>query len=131
MEGLDHIGIAVRDLRAARGLYEALGLRCSGVEEVLSEHVQVALFPIGDTRLELLQSTTGDGVIARFIERRGEGIHHICFRVRDLEGTLADLKSKGFRLVGGKPRRGEGGARVAFVHPASTAGVLLELREVP
>ncbi len=131
MQGLDHIGIAVRDLRAARAAYEALGLGCSGVREVPSEQVRVAMFPLGGSRIELLESTSQEGVIAKFISKRGEGLHHICLQVGDLEATLTRLRQGGFRLVGEAPRKGAGDGRVAFVHPSSASGVLIEFREGP
>ncbi len=129
MKRIDHIGIAVADLREAKRAYEALGIPCTKEEEVPTEKARIAMFPIGEGRIELLESTAPDGPIARFIARRGEGLHHICFAVEDLEGAMARARAEGLRLVDAVPRRGEGGHRVAFIHPASTSGVLIELRE--
>lgn len=129
MKRIDHIGIAVSDLQKAKRAYETLGMRCTKVEEIESEKVRVALFPVGEGRIELMESTTPDGVIARFIARRGEGLHHICFAVHDIEEAMAKFRAEGLRLVDEVPRRGQGGHRIAFVHPESTSGVLIELRE--
>lgn len=129
MKRIDHIGIAVADLGKARRAYEALGIPCTKEEEIPSEKVRVAWFPIGEGRIELLESTSPDGTIARFIARRGEGLHHICFAVEDIEAAMAQAKARGLRLVDEAPRRGEGGHLVAFVHPSSTSGVLIEFRE--
>jgi methylmalonyl-CoA epimerase len=129
IERVDHVGIAVSDLARAKALYEALGLTCSGIEEVPSEKVNVAMFPVGDSRIELLESTDPEGVIGRFIAKRGEGLHHVCFAVVDLQATADLLVSRGFRLVGEGLRRGSGGGSVAFIHPSSTGGVLIELRQ--
>ncbi len=126
---LEHIGIAVRSLEESVQAYEALGLSLSAKEEVPSEKVKVATFPIGETRIELLEPAAEDSAIARFLERRGEGIHHIAMEVEDLEECCDELRSAGFRLVYDAPRRGEGGAKVNFIHPSSLNGVLVELRE--
>jgi methylmalonyl-CoA/ethylmalonyl-CoA epimerase len=129
-ERLDHIGIAVRSLEQALGPYvDGLGLAVEGSEEVAGERVRVAFLPVGETRIELLEATADDSPVARFIERRGEGIHHLCFRVRDLEAALAGLRDAGVPLVDDTPRSGAGGSRVAFVHPRGTGGVLIELVE--
>ena len=126
---LDHIGIAVKSLAESSKLYELLGIKSTGTEEVAEQKVKVAFFPVGDSEVELLESTAPDGPIARYIEKNGEGIQHIALRVDDLEKALAELKAKGVRLIDEKPRYGAGGARIAFVHPKSTGGVLLELSE--
>lgn len=127
---IDHIGIAVRDLNEAVKLYEnLLGLKVTGIEVVEEQKVKVAFLPTGDSEVELLESTTPDGPIARFIEKNGEGIQHIAFRVENLEERLAELKEKGVRLLDEKPRRGAGGAMIAFLHPKSTYGTLIELCE--
>lgn len=126
---LDHIGIAVKSLAESSKLYELLGIKSTGTEEVAEQKVKVAFFPVGDSEVELLESTAPDGPIARYIEKNGEGIQHIALRVDDLEKALAELKAKGVRLIDEKPRYGAGGARIAFVHPKSTGGILLELSE--
>lgn len=125
---LDHIGIAVRSLDAAK-IYEALGLTVDHVEIVPTQGVKTAFLSAGDSNLELLEPTGPESPIARFIEKRGEGIHHLCFRVDDLEEQLARLKSQGFRLVNEAPVPGAHGCRVAFLHPAAGNGVLIELSE--
>ena len=125
-----HIGIAVRDLDDALRLYhEALGLPLHGRETIESDRVTVAFLPIGDTEVELLQATDPQSPVARFIEKRGEGIHHVAFEVDNVEATLEILRERGFRLIDETPRTGAGGVRVAFVHPRSTNGVLIELCE--
>ncbi|MBS3943725.1 MAG: methylmalonyl-CoA epimerase [Dethiobacter sp.] len=130
MEKIDHIGIAVRDIEAAMQFYrDCLGLSVSGVEEVAEQKVKVAFFPVGESKVELLQSTDPEGPVAKFIESRGEGVQHISFRVKNIEEKLADLKAKGVRLIDEKPRYGAGGARIAFLHPKSTGGVLVEICE--
>lgn len=126
---VDHIGIAVKSLAESSKLYELLGIKSTGTEEVAGQKVKVAFFPVGDSEVELLESTAPDGPIARYIEKNGEGIQHIALRVDDLEKALAELKAKGVRLIDEKPRYGAGGARIAFVHPKSTGGILLELSE--
>jgi methylmalonyl-CoA epimerase len=125
---IDHIGIATRGIEDAMTFYrDALGLDVTETEEVASQRVRVAMLPIGESRIELLEATTEDSPIARFLEKRGPGIHHIAVRVDDIRAALADLKQKGARLIDEEPRTGAGGCLVAFVHPSSTGGVLLEL----
>ncbi len=127
---IDHVGIAVRDLNGAIKFYqEMLGLKVTEIEEVPDQKVRVAFLPTGDSEVELLESTSPDGPIARFIEKNGEGVQHIAFRVDNLEEKLAELKSKGVRLIDEKPRRGAGGAMIAFLHPKSTFGTLVEICE--
>ena len=126
---IDHIGIAVKSLSESSKLYELLGIKSTGTEEVADQKVKVAFFPVGDSEVELLESTAPDGPIARYIEKNGEGMQHIALRVDDLDAALAELKAKGVRLIDEKPRYGAGGARIAFVHPKSTGGILLELSE--
>ena len=129
---LDHIGIAVRDLDAALAFYrDALGLEVGEAEEVPSERVRAQFLPLGGTALELLEATDAGSAIARSIERRGPGIHHITLRVADIEATLASLRGRGVRLVDERPRPGAGGSRVAFIHPSAAQGVLIELKEDP
>ena len=126
---LDHIGIAVTSLAEALPFYEALGLAVTGTEEVPEQRVKVAFLPVGDGQLELLEPTGPDSPIAKHIERRGTGLHHICLRVEDIEATMADLKAKGFRLLSDEPQPGAHGCRICFVHPKASGGVLLELSE--
>ena len=127
---IDHIGIAVKDLAATRDFYEkVLGLTVTEEEVVEDQKVKVAFIPTGDSEVELLESTTPDGPIAKYIEKNGEGIQHIAFRVDNLEEKLAQLKAAGVRLIDEKPRRGAGGARIAFLHPKATFGTLVELCE--
>ena len=127
---IDHVGIAVKDLEAAKKFYtEILGLKDSGEETVDEQKVKVTFYPLGDSELELLQSTHPEGPIAKYIDRSGEGIQHIALRVDNIEAALADLKEKGVRLIDEMPRYGAGGASIAFVHPKATGGILLELSE--
>ncbi|MCF6461110.1 methylmalonyl-CoA epimerase [Clostridium sp. Cult3] len=127
---VDHIGIAVKDLDEALKFYEeVLGIKCVNTEVVEEQKVKVAFLPIGDTEVELLESTEEDGPIAKFIEKRGEGIQHIAYRVEDIEKAIEELKEKGIRMIDEKPRYGAGGAKIAFLHPKSTYGVLIELCE--
>ncbi len=126
---VDHIGIAVKNLVESSKLYEMLGIPSSGVEEVADQKVKVSFFPVGDSEIELLESTSPDGPIAKYIEKNGEGIQHLALRVDNIESALAELKAKGVRLIDEKPRYGAGGAKIAFIHPKSTGGILLELSE--
>jgi methylmalonyl-CoA epimerase len=126
---LDHLGIAVRSLADAKGIYEKLGLSLSPEEVVPHENVRVVMVPVGETRLELLEPTSDDSVIAKFIAKRGEGLHHISIRVPDLNAAVQKLKSGGTRLVSNEIKVGAGGHRYVFLHPSSTAGVLIELVE--
>ena len=126
---IDHIGIAVKNLAESAKLYEMLGIASAGAEEVAEQKVKVCFFPVGDSEIELLESTSPDGPIAKYIEKNGEGIQHMALRVDNLEAALAELKAKGVRLIDEKPRYGAGGAKIAFVHPKSTGGILLELTE--
>jgi methylmalonyl-CoA epimerase len=129
MSKIDHIGVAVRSLAAARGIYEKLGLSVSPEEVVEAEQVRVVMVPLGESRLELLEPTSEDSVIAKFISKRGEGLHHVSLRVPDLEAAVERLKKDGVRLVSDEIKIGAGGHRYVFVHPASAGGVLLELVE--
>ncbi|MDX9816329.1 MAG: methylmalonyl-CoA epimerase [Smithellaceae bacterium] len=127
---IDHIGIAVKSIDEAKNLYSGLfGLKHEGSETVAEQKVTTAFFPVGDTEVELLEPTSLDGPIAKYIEKNGEGIQHIAFRVENIEEALAELKTKGIQLIDEKPRRGAGGAKIAFLHPKSTFGVLVELCE--
>jgi methylmalonyl-CoA/ethylmalonyl-CoA epimerase len=125
---LDHIGIAVNSLEHA-AIYRALGLEIEHVETVESQRVRTAFLSVGDANLELLEPTSADSPIARFIEKRGEGIHHICLRVDDIESHLEKLQSQGYRLINEAPVPGAHGCRVAFLHPSAGNGVLIELSE--
>jgi methylmalonyl-CoA/ethylmalonyl-CoA epimerase len=125
---LDHIGIAVRSIDAAK-IYEALGLTIDHVETVETQGVRTAFLSAGDANLELLEPTGPDTAVAKFIEKRGEGIHHLCFRVTNIEEHLARLKAAGYRLINEAPVPGAHGCRVAFLHPAAGNGVLIELSE--
>ncbi len=125
---VDHIGIAVKNLEEALKFYEdVLGIECLSTEVVEEQKVKVAFLPIGDTEVELLESTEEGGPIDKFIEKRGEGIQHIAYKVDNIEEALEEMKEKGIRLIDEKPRYGAGGAKIAFLHPKSTHGVLIEL----
>ncbi len=124
---LDHLGVAVRNIAAARGFYEALGLSVAHEETVEHEHVKTAMLPLGETRIELLEATSADSVIGRFVERRGEGLHHIAIEVSGVDAAFERMKAQGVRLASDAVRVGAGGHRYFFVHPSSTGGVLLEI----
>ena len=126
---LDHLGIAVKSLTRAKGIYEKLGLVLSAEEVVPREKVRVVMVEIGETRLELLEPTADDSVIAKFIARRGEGLHHISLRVPDLMAAVNKLRAEGVRLVSEEIKVGAGGHRYIFIHPSSASGVLIELVE--
>lgn len=127
---IDHIGIAVSNIDKAKILYEEIfGLEVSGIEVVEEQKVKVAFIPTGNSKIELLESTDSEGPIAKFIEKRGEGIQHIALRVNNITKVLEELKSKGIRIIDEKPRYGAGGAKIAFLHPKDTNGVLIELCE--
>lgn len=125
---IDHIGIATRGIdEALRFWRENLGLELLETEEVTEQKVRVAMLPIGESRIELLEATSPDSPIARFVEKRGPGIHHLAVRVNDIYAALEQLKLRGARLIDSEPRKGANGCLVAFVHPSSAGGVLLEL----
>ena len=125
---IDHIGIATRQLDEGLALWrDALGLSVDATEEISEQGVRVAMLPIGDTHVELLEALSPDSSVGKFISKRGPGIHHIAVQVEDINASLADLKSKGARLIDETPRIGAGGCLIAFVHPSTTSGVLLEL----
>jgi methylmalonyl-CoA/ethylmalonyl-CoA epimerase len=127
---IDHIGIAAKSIDQVAPFWNAiLGLPLEGRETVQEQKATTAFLPVGESELEILESTAPDGAIAKFIESRGEGIQHIALRVDNIEEALKELKEKGVRLIDEKPRRGAGGAKIAFIHPKSTNGVLLELSE--
>jgi len=130
IQKIDHLGIAVKSVKEALKIYQdALGLMPSGVEVVEDQKVKVAFVPIGESKIELLESTSPDGAIAKFIEKKGEGIQHIALRVENIEKALESLKQRGLRLIDEQPRLGAGGAKIAFIHPKDTKGVLIELCE--
>ncbi len=129
IRGVDHIGIAVRSIDERLSLYRALGLQADGEDVVPTEKVRVAFLPVGETRVELLEPTAPDSPVARFIERRGEGLHHICFKVADIRATMAELAALGFELLSGEPKAGAHGSLVCFIHPRSAGGVLIELSQ--
>jgi len=127
---IDHFGIAVRSISDSLSFYrDALGIELGGTETVDDQGVNVALLPVGETRIELLEPISEDTAVGRFIAKRGEGLHHICYEVEDLESRLGELRSRGVRVLDGYPRRGAEGKLVAFLHPASANGVLVELVE--
>ena len=129
---IEHIGIAVKNLSEAIKYFEnVLGLKCYAVEEVKDQKVKTAFFQIGQTKIELLESTDPEGPIGKFIEKRGEGIHHIAFTAKNLESSLEELKEKGIKLIDEKARKGAEGLNIAFLHPKATYGVLTELCENP
>ncbi len=127
---IDHIGIAVNSIETGiRFWKDILGLDFEGSETVEEQKVTTAFFPVGDSEVELLESIDPDGPIARYLEKKGQGIQHVAFRVDNVEASLKELKEKGIRLIDEKPRKGAGGAKIAFLHPKSTNGVLVELCE--
>ena len=126
---IDHLGIAVKSLASAKAIYEMLGMAVSSEELVEGEQVRVAMIAAGESRLELLEPTSENSVIAKFLVKRGEGLHHVCLRVSDLAGAVERLKKNGVRLVSNEIKVGAGGHRYVFVHPSSSGGVLLELVE--
>jgi len=129
---VDHIAIAVRSIDEVLGVYGALGLSAAGHREtVATQGVTTAFLPVGETRLELLEPTSPDSPVGRFLAKRGPGLHHVCFAVPDLEAALAALAGKGYRLIDRAPVPGAGGRRVAFLHPEAAGGVLIELSEDP
>ncbi|MBK5255807.1 MAG: methylmalonyl-CoA epimerase [Vicinamibacteria bacterium] len=126
---IDHLGIAVKDLAEAKRAYEALGLKVQAEHDVPSEKVKTAFITVGESHLELLEPSDPSSVIAKFLEKRS-GLHHICLLVDDIEKSMAEMKAAGAQLLDEVPRVGAGGCRVAFIHPKSAAGVLLELKQV-
>jgi methylmalonyl-CoA/ethylmalonyl-CoA epimerase len=128
---IDHIAIVVPDIQAALGFWrDALGLQLEHIEDVPEQQSMVAFLPTGGSEVELVEPTTADSGVARYLQKRGPGIHHICFEVAELENALAELKEKGVRLINETPLAGSGGKRLAFIHPESTNGVLVELYEL-
>lgn len=129
MRQIDHLGIAVKSLAEAKQFYEKLGLEVTSEETVESEKVRVAMVPVGESRIELLEPTVPDSTIAKFLEKRGQGLHHLALQVSDLSRTVARLKAAGTRLINDEIKIGAGGHRYVFVHPSSAGGVLVELVE--
>lgn len=128
--GVDHVGIAVKDMEQAKKFYtEVLGMTVQSEEVVEQQKVRVCFIPCGDSEVELLESTSPDGPVAKFIEKNGEGMQHMALKVDNIEAALADLKVKGVRLIDEAPSYGAGGASIAFIHPKATGGILLELSE--
>jgi len=127
---IDHIGIAVKSIRQSSKFYtDILGLKIKDIESIVDQKVNVAFLPITDSEIEILESTHPDGPVAKFIDSKGEGIQHIAFRVENIEEALEDLKIKGVKLIDQEPRKGAGGAKIAFIHPKETNGVLVEICE--
>ncbi len=127
---LDHIGIAVKNMEETLAFYrDTLGIASVGTEVIEDQKVKVAFLPVGDMELELLESTSPDGPVAKFIEKRGEGIQHVALRVDNIEKALQELKDKGVQLIDQQPRYGAGNAKIAFLHPKATGGILLEISE--
>jgi methylmalonyl-CoA epimerase len=129
MAQIDHIGIAVKSLAAAKSIYEKLGLSVSAEETAEQEKVRVVMVAVGESRLELLEATSEESTIAKFVAKRGEGLHHVCLRVPDLPAAVERMKKDGVRLVSEEIKIGAGGHKYVFVHPSSAGGVLLELVE--
>jgi methylmalonyl-CoA/ethylmalonyl-CoA epimerase len=127
---IDHLGIAVKSLTGVKSFWsDVLGLELKGSETIEDQKVRTTFIPVGESEVELLESTSPDGPIARYIENKGEGIQHVAFRVENLERALEEMKKKGIRLIDEKPRIGAGGSKIAFLHPKATNGVLVELCE--
>jgi methylmalonyl-CoA/ethylmalonyl-CoA epimerase len=127
---IDHLGVAVNSIEEGKRFWmDVLGLKFEGSDTVVEQKVTTGFFPVGESEVELLESTSPDGPIAKYLEKRGEGIQHIAFRVENLEAALEELKAKGVQLIDQKPRIGAGGAKIAFLHPKATRGVLVELCE--
>ncbi|WP_319406885.1 methylmalonyl-CoA epimerase [uncultured Desulfosarcina sp.] len=125
---IDHLGIAVNSIDSGKNFWSGvLGLSFEGAETVAEQKVTTAFFPVGESEVELLESTAPDGPVAKYIEKRGQGIQHVAFRVENIDEALAELKEKGVQLIDQQPRIGAGGARIAFLHPKATNGVLVEL----
>ena len=127
---IDHLGIAVSSINEKKNFWmDAMGLKMEGIETVEAQKVTTAFLPVGKSEIELLESTSENGPIAKYIAKKGEGIQHVAFRVENIEDALAELKEKGIQLIDQTPRKGAGGAKIAFLHPKATSGVLVELCE--
>ena len=131
IERIGHVGIAVRSIAEARGLYEAMGLVVEAIEEVPDEGVRVALLACGESHIELLEPLSDDSIVAKFLKKRGPGIHHLCLASNDVRADDAHLRESGYQVLRPEPTRGAGGCWVQFVHPKSAGGVLIELSEKP
>ncbi len=129
MEKIDHVGIAVKNLQKSINMYRSLGMEVTNIEEVKEQKVNIAFINIGENRIELLEPTSPESTIAKFIKKKGEGIHHLAIRVKNLKKTLAEYEERGIRLIDKIPRNSAHGMKIAFVHPKSVQGVLLELCE--
>ena len=126
----DHVGIAVKSIEEGAAFYKALGYEVKNIETMTSESVKVAMFELSnDSRIELLEGTSGESPISRFLNKKGPGIHHICLRVKDLRATLLKLKAQNIKLINDEPKKGAHGCEIAFVHPKSAGGVLIELSQ--
>lgn len=129
--GIDHIGIAVKEIGKAAGFYEnVLGLPIAGEEAIADRQLKIAFLETGNARLELIEPTSDDSTIAKFLANRGEGIHHFCLLVDDIEQALQEMSQKGYRLIDETPRQGAEGSKIAFVHPSTAGGVLIELKQL-
>ncbi|MCB2217554.1 methylmalonyl-CoA epimerase [Desulfofustis glycolicus] len=127
---IDHVGVAVGSIDDGKTFWsDILGLDFAGEETVVSQKVKTAFFPVGESEVELLESTAPDGPVAKFIEKKGAGFQHIAFRVADIDDALAELKARNIQMIDEQPRPGAGGARIAFIHPKATGGILVELCE--
>lgn len=128
--GIDHIAIAVKDIEATAEIFErAFGIGLSGVESIPDRFLEIGMLELNNTKVELVEGKSPEAAVSKFIAKRGEGIHHICVRVENIDEAIAHLKANGFRLIDETPRSGAEGARIAFVHPGSFGGVLIELKE--
>jgi methylmalonyl-CoA/ethylmalonyl-CoA epimerase len=126
---LDHIGIAVESIERSLIFYESIGIELAKTEVVADQKVRVAILPVGETRIELLETLDPDGPVGKFLAKKGQGLHHIAVRVENISGTIDKLTAQGIELIDKVPRKGAGNSLIAFVHPRSTGGVLLELTE--
>lgn len=132
IKGINHIAVVVPDLESALPFWrDALGLPVGGIDSVPEEAVDTAFLPVGDSNIELIRPTTADSGVARFLEKRGAGIHHLCFEVDDIAATMQQLRDLGIPLINNEPQAGHGGRQYAFVHPKGTGGVLIELYQMP
>ncbi|MDH3257860.1 MAG: methylmalonyl-CoA epimerase [Deltaproteobacteria bacterium] len=130
IDKIQHLGIAVRDLDGAVAFFrDVLGLPLEGFETVEEQQVKTAIFQVGETKIELLATTSPEGPVGKFIEKRGEGIHHVCFKVQDIEEAISVTSARGVRMIDAEPKSGVHGTRVAFIHPKDTFGVLIEYAE--
>ena len=130
VQKIDHLGIAVKSIDNGKNFWvNIMGLELEGLETVAEQKVTTAFLPVGESEVELLESTDPSGPIAKYLEKKGEGIQHVAFRVENIEDALQELKGKGIKLIDEKPRKGAGGAKIAFLHPKATNGILVELCE--